>query len=185
MALTPSNSELKFGSIAPDFALLEPKSGSTLSLNELKSDIGTVIMFICNHCPYVIHIAEGISRFAKDYTQKGISVIAINSNDYYNYPDDSPEKMVETIAKNDYIFPYLIDENQDVAKLYSAACTPDIFLFNNKMELVYHGQFDSSRPGNGIAVTGNDLRNAVDNLIANKEITANQIPSVGCNIKWK
>ncbi len=185
MALTPSNLDLKLGTTAPEFELFEPLTGLKKSLNELKSDIGTVVMFICNHCPYVVHIASGISDFAKDYIPKGISVIAINSNDYIKYPQDSPEKMIDEIKKNGYIFPYLLDQDQVVAKQYSAACTPDIYLFNRNMELVYHGQFDGSRPGNSIEVTGVDLRNAVDAMLQNLQITQRQIPSIGCNIKWK
>ncbi len=185
MALTPSNTNLEIGSSAPDFELLEPLTGKILSLSDLKSNQATVVMFICNHCPYVIHINEGLSEYAKDYMAKGFSVIAINSNDYEKYPDDSPENMIVEIRKNNYIFPYLLDETQEVAKKYSAVCTPDIFLFDKDLKLAYHGQFDGSRPGNNIPVSGFNLRNATDIVLAGKSINEDQIPSVGCNIKWK
>lgn len=184
MARTPSNM-LPLGTIAPDFNLLNPKSRNFENLSELKSDKATVIMFICNHCPFVIHIINGIKDFSDDYLQKGVSIIAINSNDIANYPQDSPEKMIELHNNYKLKFPYLFDESQDIAKSYSAACTPDIYLFDSDMKLAYRGQFDASRPENGIPVTGKDLREAVDNLLIGKEISAVQIPSIGCNIKWK
>lgn len=184
MARTPSNM-LPLGTIAPDFNLLNPKSGYFESLNNLKSEKATVIMFICNHCPFVIHILNGIKQFSDDYLPKGITIIAINSNDILHYPQDSPEKMVD--LQNDYQlhFPYLFDETQQTAKDYDAACTPDIYLFDSEMKLVYRGQFDGARPENGIPISGIDLRNAVDNLLSGKEISNEQIPSIGCNIKWK
>ncbi len=185
MSLTPSNTNLEIGSSAPNFQLFEPLTGKVLSLDELKSDKATIVMFICNHCPFVIHISSGIAQFTKDYIDKGVSIIAINSNDYKKYPEDSPDKMIDEIRKNGYVFRYLLDETQEVAKKYSAVCTPDIFLFDRNMELAYHGQFDGSRPGNIIPVSGFNLRNATDIILAEKAINEDQIPSVGCNIKWK
>lgn len=184
MALTPTI-DIPLGFKAPDFELLEPKTGKKRNLNELKSDKGTVVMFICNHCPYVKHTIEGIVELANDYIPKGISFIAINSNDVDNYPEDSPEKMIEYAAKGDYPFPYLYDETQEVAKAYQAACTPDFNIFDGEMKCVYRGQLDDSRPGNDIPVTGKSMREALDLLIEGKEILKDQRPSIGCNIKWK
>lgn len=173
------------GTQAPDFTLPDTVSGKQLSLSELKGEKGTLIMFICNHCPFVIHINEELVRLGKDYRNKGIKMVAINSNDVENYPDDSPEKMTLVARKLGYPFPYLYDETQEVAKAYDAACTPDFFLYDSKLKLVYRGQLDDSRPGNEIPVTGKDLRKAMDLLILRKPIDANQRPSLGCNIKWK
>lgn len=184
MAATPSNM-IDLGSKAPFFNLPDTVSGRLLSLNELKSNIATVIMFICNHCPFVIHINEKLVEVSNEYTQKGISFIGISSNDVVNYPQDSPEKMKIHAQKTGYTFPYLYDETQDVAKSYDAACTPDIFVYDKDMKLVYRGQFDSSRPGNGLPVTGKDLTNALDTILNGEEVNKNQIPSIGCNIKWK
>ena len=142
-------------------------------------------MFICNHCPFVIHVNPTIVSLAKDYQKKGIAFIAISSNDVVNYPQDGPELMKENAQKEGYSFPYLYDESQAVAKAYDAACTPDFYLFNADSHLVYRGQLDDSRPGNGIPVTGKDLMNAMDNLLSNKGIDDKQKPSIGCNIKWK
>lgn len=184
MAATPSNM-IDLGSKAPFFNLPDTVSGRLLSLNEHKSDIATVIMFICNHCPFVIHINEKLVEVSNEYTQKGISFIGISSNDVVNYPQDSPEKMKIHAQKTGYTFPYLYDETQDVAKSYDAACTPDIFVYDKDMKLVYRGQFDSSRPGNGLPITGEDLTNALDAILNGEEVNKNQIPSIGCNIKWK
>ncbi|MFI1772190.1 thioredoxin family protein [Thalassobellus citreus] len=184
MANTPSNM-IPLGTQAPDFNLLDTVSDSVLSLQQLKGSTGTVIMFICNHCPFVIHINSQIVKMSNDYSKKGIQFIAISSNDVINYPQDSPEKM-KVLAKNEsYPFPYLYDESQEVAKTYDAACTPDLYLFNKQLKLIYRGQLDDSRPGNGLAVTGNDLKHALNCLIEDKENMAVQKPSIGCNIKWK
>ena len=142
-------------------------------------------MFICNHCPFVIHVNEALVAIANEYAKKGISFIAISSNDVVNYPQDSPEKMAIHAKNKNYPFPYLYDETQDVAKAYDAACTPDLYVFDGNLKLVYRGQLDDSRPGNGIAVTGKDLKHALDCVLENKENTNTQKPSIGCNIKWK
>lgn len=184
MSLTPSNM-LPLGTKAPDFKLVDTLDNTTKSLNQLKGTTGTLVMFICNHCPFVIHVNSQLSQLAKDYISKGIKCIAISSNDVENYPQDGPELMKQNAIDNAYSFPYLYDQNQDVAKAYNAACTPDFFLFDNDLKLVYAGQLDDSRPGNGIPVTGKDLRAAIDALVNNDAVNPNQKPSMGCNIKWK
>ncbi|WP_179344891.1 thioredoxin family protein [Winogradskyella ursingii] len=184
MALTPSNM-LPLGTKAPEFELLDTKDNNKKSLDHLKGLKGTLIMFICNHCPFVKHVNSELSQLAKDYIAKGIKCIAISSNDVEKYPQDSPEKMAENAVENDFIFPYLYDQTQEVANSYDAACTPDFFLFNENLELVYTGQLDDSRPSNGIPVTGKDLRAAMDALVEDQPIDKNQKPSMGCNIKWK
>ena len=176
---------IPLGTIAPDFSLPDTISGETLDLNSIKGGQGTVIMFICNHCPFVKHVNEGIVQLAKDYEKKGIGFIAISSNDVENYPDDAPDLMKVTASEEGYTFPYLYDESQDVAQSYDAACTPDFYLFDSGLSLVYRGQMDDSRPGNGIAVTGSDLRSAMDALLIGEAINPEQKPSIGCNIKWK
>ena len=184
MAATPSTM-MPLGTTAPSFTLVDTVSGNDYSLSELKGKKGTVVMFICNHCPYVLHVNDEIVNIANEYQAKGISFVAISSNDVINYPQDSPELMKAQAEKVGYSFPYLYDETQDVARAYDAACTPDIFLFDEKLACVYRGQLDDSRPKNDIPVTGKDLRNALDALLSGKEISENQIPSIGCNIKWK
>ncbi|GAA4955518.1 thioredoxin family protein [Algibacter agarivorans] len=184
MARTPSNM-LPIGTKAPDFSLFDTVSGNRLNFNELKGNLGTVIMFICNHCPFVIHVNSELVDIANAYAEKGINFIAISSNDAVNYPQDSPEKMKLHAKKENYPFPYLYDETQNIAKAYDAACTPDLYVFDNNLELVYRGQLDNSRPGNGLPVTGKDLRYALDCLIEGKKNTETQKPSIGCNIKWK
>ena len=184
MALTPSNM-LPLGTIAPNFNLVDTKDNETKSLTELKGKNGTLVMFICNHCPFVIHVNAALVKLANDYKTKGINCIAISSNDVENYPQDSPDKMKIHAEENNYPFPYLYDETQEVAKAYDAACTPDFFLFDENLKLVYAGQLDGSRPGNDIPVTGKDLRAAMDALLNNETINPNQKPSMGCNIKWK
>lgn len=184
MARTPSNM-LALGTDAPDFTLLDTVSDSQLSLQELKGENGTMVMFICNHCPFVIHVNPEISKLGKTYLEKGISFIAISSNDVINYPQDAPHLMKQRAKEEDYTFPYLYDETQEIAKAYDAACTPDFYLFDGNLKLVYRGQLDDSRPGNGVPLTGADLRNAMDALLAGEEIDDNQKPSIGCNIKWK
>ncbi len=184
MARTPSNM-LPLGTKAPDFNLFDTVSQTRKSLNELKGEQGTVVMFICNHCPFVIHVNEELVSIANDYTSRGIGFIAISSNDVVNYPQDGPELMTKHAKENDYPFPYLYDETQDIAKAYDAACTPDLYVFDGESQLVYRGQLDDSRPGNGIAITGTDLRNALDNMLKGEVISEIQKPSIGCNIKWK
>ena len=184
MANTPSNM-LPLGTIAPNFKLFDTTAEKRKSLQELKGTEGTVIMFICNHCPFVKHLNSEIAKTALEYQHKGISFIAISSNDVENYPQDAPHLMKLISVEQKYSFPYLYDESQEVAKAYEAACTPDFYLFDANLILVYRGQFDSSRPGNGIPVTGGDLKAAMDSLLEGKEINAIQKPSMGCNIKWK
>jgi len=184
MALTPS-SMIPLGSVAQDFSLPDALSGKDLSLNDLKSDTATVVMFICNHCPYVKHVQNGLVELANDYMPKGVNFIAINSNDAVNYPDDSFQRMKEVAKQFGYPFPYLFDESQEIAKAYDATCTPDFFIYDKDLSLVYRGEMDDSRPGNGKPVTGNDIRIALDELISGNTIPSDQIPSIGCNIKWK
>jgi peroxiredoxin len=184
MALTPSNM-LPLGTKAPHFNLIDTKDDEQKSLTNLQGRYGTLVFFICNHCPFVIHVNSQLVQLANDYKSKGINCIAISSNDAEKYPQDGPKFMKLHAAENHYPFPYLYDETQDIAKAYDAACTPDFFLFDSELSLVYTGQLDGSRPGNGVPVTGKDLRAAIDNLIANKPISAYQKPSMGCNIKWK
>ncbi|MDT0622174.1 thioredoxin family protein [Croceitalea vernalis] len=183
MARTPSNM-LPLGTKAPNFSLFDTVSGQTLSLQELKGEKGTVIMFICNHCPFVLHVNPELAKLGHEYQKKGIGIIAISSNDVENYPQDAPHLMTKVAKNEDYTFPYLYDESQEVAKSYDAACTPDFYLFDKNLELRYRGQLDDSRPGNGIALSGKDLRNAIDNLLAGLKISEIQKPSIGCNIKW-
>jgi len=183
MARTPSNM-LPLGTKAPEFDLIDTVTNKNLALQNLKGENGTVIMFICNHCPFVIHVNSEITRLGKEYQEKGIGFIAISSNDVENYPQDAPHLMKHVARENGYTFPYLYDETQKVAKAYDAACTPDFYLFDDTLELVYRGQLDNSRPGNGVPLNGEDLRMAMDALLNNEVINANQKPSIGCNIKW-
>lgn len=183
MALTPSTM-LPLGTPAPEFSLLDTE-GRRTRRDDFKGAKGLLVLFICNHCPYVKHINEGLVAFARDYMPKGLAIVAISSNDAAKYPDDAPQKMAEYKIKLGYPFPYLYDEQQLVAKAYRAACTPDIYLFGPDMKLAYRGQFDASRPGNGRPVTGADLRAAADALLAGRPLSAEQAPSMGCNIKWK
>lgn len=183
MSLTPSNM-LPLGTQAPQFTLINTVSNKMVSLENLKGKTGTVIAFICNHCPFVVHINPELSKVAKDYQTKGINFIAISSNDVSNYPQDAPHLMKQKAQHEGYTFPYLYDETQEVAKAYDAACTPDFYLFNTAKNLVYRGQLDDSRPGNKIPLSGVDLRNAIDALFEGKEIDTQQKPSIGCNIKW-
>jgi peroxiredoxin len=173
------------GTKAPSFELPDTISGKTLKLSELASDIATVIMFICNHCPFVKHVQHELVRLANDYTNKGISFVAISSNDVGKYPADSPEKMKELAEQLGFTFPYLYDESQDVARSYDAACTPDFYIFDGNLKLVYRGQLDDSRPGNTIPITGVDIRNAINQILKNEPVSEMQKPSIGCNIKWK
>ena len=184
MAATPSTM-MPLGTIAPSFKLPDTISGKSLSLSDLKGEKATLVMFICNHCPYVLYINEELVSIAEEYQPKGVSFIAISSNDVINYPQDHPELMKIQAERVGYTFPYLYDESQDVAKAYNAACTPDIFLFDENLKCVYRGQLDRSRPNNNIPVSGKDLRNALQALLSGLEISEEQIPSIGCNIKWK
>lgn len=170
---------------APNFKLFDTITLKELSLNELKGKKATVIMFICNHCPFVKHVNEEIAKLAKDYTEKGVGFIAISSNDVENYPEDSPEKMRSNAFQNHFTFPYLYDKTQEVAREYDAACTPDFYVFDSDLKLKYRGQLDDSRPENGIPVTGKDIRHALDCILQNKTNLEIQKPSIGCNIKWK
>ena len=184
MARTLSNM-LPLGTQAPDFSLLDTVSDEVKTLDDVKGNKGTVIMFICNHCPFVIHVNEQISLLAKEYQVKGIGFTAISSNDIINYPQDAPHLMKENAIQENYTFPYLYDATQEVAKAYDAACTPDFYLFDAELRLVYRGQLDDSRPGNGLAVTGADLRQAMDCLLGGRSLPKDQKPSIGCNIKWR
>ncbi len=179
------SSMIPLGTVAPDFKLLDPTSGENRGLKELRGSVATVIMFICNHCPFVKHITSELALLASDYRAQGISFIAINSNDVETYPEDSPEHMVQEVIANGYSFPYLFDETQQVAKNYHAVCTPDFFVFDGNLACVYRGQLDDSRPGNHIAVSGSDVRAALNAQISGNPVSDIQKPSVGCNIKWK
>lgn len=184
MALTESK-PVETGSKAPDFTLLNTIDNQEYSLQDLKGKQGTVIVFSCNHCPFVKHINQELVAVAKKYQKKGIQFIAISSNDVENYPQDGPAKMKEVAKEEAYPFPYLYDESQQVAKDYNAACTPDFYLFDDDLRLAYHGRFDASRPGNDVAVTGKDLVDAMEALLDNQPLLEQQLPSMGCNIKWK
>lgn len=173
------------GSPCPDFRLRDPGTGLWTTRDGAAGPRGLLVMFICNHCPFVKHIRSELASLARDCQGRGLAVVAISSNDVANYPDDSPVKMKAEAAEAGYSFPYLHDESQSTAKAYKAACTPDFFLFDKARTLVYRGQLDDSRPGNGIPVTGKDLRAAIDAVLAGKLPAANQQPSIGCNIKWK
>ena len=184
MARTTSNM-LSLGTKAPSFNLPNTVNGKLCTYLDVQGEKGTVVMFICNHCPYVKHVFAGITSLANDYLKKGIGFVAISSNDVENYPDDSPSLMKQNAEEQGFNFPYLYDESQDVAKSYDAACTPDFYLFDAQQSLVYRGQMDDSRPKNDIPVTGRDLREALDALLSRKTINSIQKPSLGCNIKWK
>jgi peroxiredoxin len=183
MARTPSTM-VDLGTTAPDFNLPDT-GGQIVRRDDLRDATALLVMFICNHCPFVQHIRQELSRFAHDYLGKGLAMVAINSNDVGSYPDDRPEKMAEEKKRYDYPFPYLYDESQSVAKAYGAACTPDFFLFDGERRLVYRGQFDDSRPGNDRPVSGSDLRAAADAVLSGRPVNPEQRPSLGCNIKWK
>jgi thiol-disulfide isomerase/thioredoxin len=183
MAETPSTM-LPLGTTAPYFRLIDPH-GKWVSSEDSKDARALLVVFICNHCPYVKHIRSHFASLAKEYQARGVGIVGINSNDVEGYPDEGPEKMAEEIQQVGYAFPYLYDESQEVAKAFRAACTPDFYLFDGERRLVYRGQFDDSRPGNGRSVTGEDLRTALDALLAGLPVPEKQKPSVGCNIKWK
>ena len=176
--------ELPFGTKAPDFALPNI-DGKMISLAQFADAPALLVVFICNHCPYVLHLREHLVRLVKEYQTKGVAVVGINSNDVVRYPDDAPDKMAEAAKMCGFTFPYLFDESQEVAKAYRAACTPDFFLFDQECKLIYRGQYDDSRPKNDIPVTGKDLRAALDATLAGRPVPQDQKPSVGCGIKWK
>lgn len=177
--------QIPLGFKAPDFVLPDVVTGKKISLEELNSNVATVIMFICNHCPFVVHVRKELVRLANDYLSKGIVFAAISSNDISAYPDDSPQKMRELAISLNFPFPYLYDESQEVARAYHAACTPNFSIFDASLKCVYRGQLDDSRPGNGIPVTGKDIRDALDALLQKKIVSEIQKPSLGCSIKWK
>lgn len=184
MAVTPSNM-IPLGTKAPDFILRDVVSGKEMTLSRLKSDKATVIMFICNHCPFVHHIQKELINVANQYIPQGVSFAAISANDVSQYPDDGPQGMKKVAEALKFPFPYFYDESQDVARAYEAACTPDFFVFDMNLKCVYRGQFDESRPGNNIPVSGNDLKTALDCLLKGNPVPQDQKPSIGCNIKWK
>jgi peroxiredoxin len=183
MARTES-AMLALGTSAPVFDLPDVVSGKTVALQSVAGPKGLLVMFICRHCPFVKHLEKALAQLGLDYQGKGIGIVAISSNDAANYPDDAPESLAEQARDLGFAFPYLYDETQEVARAYDATCTPDFFLFDDKLQLVYRGQFDSSRPGNGVPVTGKDLRAAINALLAGEPIHPIQKPSLGCNIKW-
>lgn len=184
MAVTPSNM-LPLGTKAPDFTLYDVVSEEKKSLKDIQGEKGTVVMFICNHCPFVKHVNEEIVRMANDYRVTGFGFAAISSNDITTHPQDGPDEMYRNAEKENYPFPYMYDETQEVARAYDAACTPDFYVFDDELKLVYRGQLDNSRPGNSIQVTGRDVREALDNILNNHPQRTDQKPSIGCNIKWK
>jgi peroxiredoxin len=175
---------LPVGTKAPPFSLPDT-SGKTISLADFAGAPALLVIFMCNHCPYVKHVAEGLAALTKEYQGRGVAVVGVNANDAKKYPDDSPEKMAEEVRVRGYTFPYLYDETQEVAKAYRAACTPDFYLFDGQQRLVYRGQMDSSRPNSGVPVTGEDLRQALDAVLAGRSVSEDQRPSIGCNIKWR
>ena len=184
MALTHSTM-LALGTIVPDFELLDVVSGQIIRPGKFAGQHGLLVMFICRHCPYVVHVQQELSRLGRDYAGKSLGVIAISSNDVDNYPDDHPDRLRAMARELEFTFPYCYDETQAVAKAFTAACTPDFFLFDKLRKLVYRGQLDDSRPGNGKPVTGKDLRAAIDAVLADQPLSGDQRPSAGCNIKWK
>jgi peroxiredoxin len=184
MARTESTM-LGLGTHAPDFQLPDVSSGKTVSLRDFSDKKALLVMFICRHCPFVKHVQQELARLGKDYASQSLGIVAISSNDADAYPDDAPGSLREMAAQLGFTFPLLYDESQDVARAYSAACTPDLYLFDDKRRLAYRGQLDDSRPGNGKPVTGRDLRAAIDALLNGRPVDPNQKPSIGCNIKWR
>ena len=176
---------LALGTAAPRFALRDAVSGRTVKLDEFVSSGALLVAFICNHCPFVKHILDGFVAFARDFAPRGLAIVAISSNDVASYPADAPEEMKRVAESKGFVFPYLYDESQEVAKAYQAVCTPDFFLFDRERRLVYRGQFDRSRPSSAIPVTGSDLRAAAEAVLSGRPISKEQTPSVGCSIKWK
>lgn len=184
MALTPSTM-LPLGTKAPDFQLPDVVSGKTISLNSFAGKKGLLVMFICRHCPFVKHVQGELAQIGKDYANTDVGIVAISTNDAANYPDDAPDKLKEMAQQLGFTFPFCYDESQEIAKAYTAACTPDFFLFDSEGQLVYRGQLDDSRPSNNQPVTGKDLRAALDAVLASQTVNYDQKPSIGCNIKWK
>ncbi len=184
MARTAS-AMLALGTMAPDFSLPDVVSGNTISRDQAAGERGLLVMFLCAHCPFVQHVNQQLGRLGRDYAGRGLGIVAISSNDAKTYPDDSPDGLRRQAVEYGFQFPYLFDESQNVARAYEAACTPDFFLFDADMKLAYRGQLDGSRPGNGVAVDGRDLRAAMDQVLAGKPVAAEQKPSIGCGIKWK
>lgn len=184
MALTPSNM-IPLGTPAPGFTLPDTVTGNSFSLQDLRGEKATVVMFLSNHCPYVKHVNSELVRMGNEYQPKGVKFIAISSNDVVSHPDDAPDKMKETAQQLGYPFPYLYDESQQVAKAYDAACTPDFYIFDKDLKLVYRGQLDDSRPSNQVPLTGKDMRAALDNILSGKKVSPYQRPGIGCNIKWR
>lgn len=185
MSLTESTMILELGSTAPEFALPDVVTGRTIRSDGFQGQNALLVMFICAHCPYVKHIEKGLAALGKDYSGKPVSIVAISSNDADKFPDDSPAGLMRQAETHGFYFPYLHDETQSVARAYHAACTPDFFLFDGDLRLIYRGQFDQSRPGSGIPVTGEDLRAAIEAVLTGKPPLEEQRPSIGCNIKWK
>ena len=184
MARTPSTM-VPLGTSAPDFALPDTISGRTMKLQDFKQKKALLVIFLCNHCPFVIHVREGLVALGRDYEKSDLAIVAISANDPETHPDDAPDKLGSESKRHGYRFPVLFDETQEVAKAFRAACTPDFFLYDAKRQLVYRGQLDGSRPGNDVPVTGADLRGAIDAALAGKPVAAKQSPSIGCNIKWR
>lgn len=184
MALTESTM-LELGTIAPDFALTDVISEKTVRRDDFRGNKALLVLFICAHCPYVKHIEKSLGQLSADYAGKPLAIVAISSNDAVHYPADNPDGLRQQAHDNEFVFPYLYDEMQYVARAYKAACTPDPYLFDSNFKLVYRGQYDDSRPGNGVPVTGKDLRAAIDAVLAGKPVPTDQKPSIGCNIKWK
>lgn len=183
--MAQSSNMLPLGTVAPAFALPDVTSGDRVSIEDFSDRDALLVMFICRHCPYVAHVRPGLAQLARDYADRSLGIVAISSNDPGTYPEDAPESLAEEAAEAGYSFPYLYDESQDVARAYSAACTPDFFVFDGERKLVYRGQFDSTRPRTGEQATGEDLRAALDAVLAGEPVDPNQKPSVGCGIKWR
>lgn len=183
MVMTPSNM-MALGTQAPDFSLTNAIDGKTVSLGDFKGRKALLVMFICNHCPFVVHVRDQFGKIESEYTSRGLSIVAINSNDLKNHANDGPEHMKTLATEMGWSFPFLFDDTQNVAKAYSAACTPDIFLFDESHKLVYRGQLDGSRPSNDVPVTAEDLRAAIEAVLEGRSVPEDQKPSVGCNIKW-
>ena len=184
MARTES-AMIALGTTAPTFDLEDVTTGERRSLNQVRGEHGLLVMFICRHCPFVMYVEKEIASIGKDFAGKGVGIVAISSNDAETHPDDAPESLKRQAEKLEFKFPYLYDETQEVAKAYDATCTPDFFLFDKDLKLVYRGQLDDSRPGNTIPVTGRDVRTALNSLLAGEPVSTEQKPSIGCNIKWK
>jgi len=184
MSLTPSTM-LELGTRAPTFSLPDVFSGQTVSLNDFSNKDALLVIFICAHCPFVKLVESEFAAIGRDYADRGLGMVAISANDAKNYPDDAPEHLKEQAEQFGFTFPYLYDESQEATKAYRAACTPDLYLFDKEMSLVYRGQLDDARPGNEKPVTGKNLRAAIDSVLAGEEVTENQLPATGCNIKWK